>query len=255
MKNFILDFTGFVNENFDNDSEFGDMSGEDTGVQEMPKEVESIVTSIINGNFERHKILGIEGGSVKIRASKQDFDYAPDVLTLRDMGFEAWSGKGFDVKLELDEADPSTGEITYSIEFTPKEARRAKAEVEDEPEIEDNYYKADDFDSVPETPEEDDAGIIGKDDTRLFRDEEGVPAGEDDDEDEDTVFEGRKKVQTGGFPKLKIKQAPKKDNPNLNIPKTKGNGLKDKDQPAFLKKDPKKNIEVNKEKKEPPIKK
>lgn len=252
MKQFILDFKGFVNENFDPENE-PIVSGEG-GVEtaELPKEVGVIAASIINGNFEGHKIIGVEGDTIRVKTSKQDFKYAPDVLTLRDMGFEAWSGKPYDVKLELDDADPATGELSYFIEFTPKAARRAKVETgEDDNEVEDEYTKPSEFEDLPETPEEDTAGVVGRGDN-LFKDEDELPPADDD---EDELYEGRKKAQTGGFPKLKIKQAPKKDNPNLNIPKVKGKGFKPETKPDLMKKDPKKMVEVEKEKKEPPIKK
>lgn len=253
MKQFILDFKGFVNENFDPENE-PIVSGEG-GVEtaELPKEVGDIAASIINGNFEGHKIIGVEGDTIRVKTSKQDFKYAPDVLTLRDMGFEAWSGKPYDVKLELDDADPATGELSYFIEFTPKAARRAKVETgEDDNEVEDEYTKPSEFEDLPETPEDDTSGVVNKGDA-LFKDEDEIPPAED--EDEEGLYEGRKKAQTGGFPKLKIKQAPKKDNLNLNIPKPKAKGFKPETKSDLMKKDPKKMVEVEKEKKEPPIKK
>lgn len=252
MKQFILDFKGFVNENFDPENE-PIVSGEG-GVEtaELPKEVRDIAAFIINGNFEGHKIIGVEGDTIRVKTSKLDFKYAPDVLTLRDMGFETWSSKPYDVKLELDDADPATGELSYFIEFTPKAARRAKVETgEDDNEVEDEYTKPSEFEDLPETPEEDTDGIVNRVDN-LFRDEADILPMEDE---EDELYEGRKKAQTGGFPKLKIKQAPKKDNPNLNIPKVKGKGFKPETKPDLMKKDPKKMVEVEKEKKEPPIKK
>ncbi len=254
LKQFILDFKGFVNENFDSENE-PNIPGEGASeTAELPKEVGNIATTIINGNFEGHKIVGIEGGTIKVKASKQDFKYAPEVLTLRDMGFEAWSGKPYDVKLELDDADPATGELSYFIEFTPKEARRAKTEAgEDEQEFQDEYEKPSEFEDLPETPEEDTAGVVGKSDS-LFKNADELPS-EEEEEEEDGLYEGRRKAQAGGFPKLKIKQAPKKDNPNLNVPKPKGKGFKPETAPDLMKKDAKKMVEVSKEKKEPPIKK
>lgn len=250
MKKLVLDFKGFVNENFDSENEPFDAGQETVSTPELPKEVGAIATAIINGNFEAFKILGIEGETIKLRASKQDFKYAPDVLTLRDLGFETWSSKPYDVQLELDDADPATSELTYFIEFSPKEMRRAKAETaEDDVEVEDEYTKPSEFEDLPETPEED-QGTVDRAES-LFKSTDDL----EDSDDDEGLYEGRKKAQAGGFPKLKIKQAPKKDNPNLNIPKPKGKGFKPETKSDLMKKDPTKMVDVTKEKKEPPIKK
>lgn len=252
MKKLVLDFKGFVNENFDSENEPFGAGQETVSAAELPKEVGAIATAIIRGNFEEFKILGIEGETIKLRASKQDFKYAPDVLTLRDLGFETWSSKPYDVQLELDDADPATSELTYFIVFSPKEMRRAKVENTDADfEIEDEYEKPSEFEDLPETPEEDQDDVVSKT-GNLFRAEDEL---EDSEEEDDGLYEGRKKAQAGGFPKLKIKQAPKKDNPNLNIPKPKGKGFKPETKSDLMKKDPNKMVDVAKEKKEPPIKK
>jgi len=198
MKTFILDFKGFVNENFENEELGTDLTAE-VGT-EVPEEVSKIAAGIVNGNFEGHKILGVEGNTIKIKLTDQDFQYAPETLTLRDFGFETWSGKPYDVNLKLDDADPASKEATYSIEFKPKEARRAKVETDDD-EFVDQYEQEpkDEFEDVPEEPEaiaDIDAAFKG--------------GAEADDDNEDPLFEGRKKKQTGGFPNLKIKEVARK---------------------------------------------
>lgn len=198
MKTFILDFKGFVNENFENEKLGTDLATE-VGT-EVPEEVSKIAAGIVNGNFEGHKILGVEGNTIRIKLSDQDFKYAPDKLTLRDFGFETWSGKPYDVNLSLDDADPSTKEATYSIEFKPKEARRAKVETEEDDFVDDfENQPKDEFGDVPEDPE-----AVADIDTAF----KGGPEVEDD--TEDPLFEGRKKKQTGGFPNLKVKEVPRK---------------------------------------------
>jgi len=196
MKNFILDFKGFVNENLENEEIGTDLAAE-VGT-EVPEEVTKIAAGIVNGNFEGHKILGVEGNTIKVKLSDQDFQYAPETLTLRDFGFETWSGKPYDVNLKLDDADPSTKEAVYAIEFKPKEARRAKVETGEEDDFIDQYENEpkDEFPDVPEEPE-----AIGDIDTAF--------KGSTEDE-EDPLYEGRKKKQTGGFPNLKIKEVARK---------------------------------------------
>jgi hypothetical protein len=195
MKTFILDFKGFVNENFANEEIGTDLAAE-VGTA-MPEEVSKIAAGIVNGNFEGHKILGVEGNTIRVKLSDQDFQYAPDKLTLKDFGFETWSGKPYDVNLTLDDADPTSKEATYSIEFKPKEARRSKTETEEDDFV-DQYENEprDEFGDVPEEPE----SLADVDKT--FRAEP--------DDEEDPLFEGRKKKQTGGFPNLKVKEVPRK---------------------------------------------
>lgn len=195
MKTFILNFTGFVNENFENEELGTDLAAE-VGT-EVPEEVTKIAAGIVNGNFVDHKILGVEGNTIRVKLSDQDFQYAPDLLTLRDFGFETWSGKPYDVNLKLDDADDSTKEATYSIEFKPKEARRAKVETEEDDFV-DRYENEpkDEFPDVPEEPES-------------VRDIDTAFRGSSEEED-DTLYEGRKKKKTGGFPNLKIKEVARK---------------------------------------------
>jgi len=244
MKKFVLNFTGFVNENFS--EEFDTLTADDVAVEEVPEEVIKLATFIVNGNFEGNRSPKVVDNTIKISVSDQDFKYAPETLNLRDFGFETWSGKPFDVRLKLDDADENSKELTYSIEYAAKSARRAKVEVEDEFDVEDEYEKnRDEFGDVPETPDEDSGELVAKG-TSLFKDETDLV-----DDDDEELMEGRKKQQ-GGFPKLKIKQAPKNSNPNFNP----------KNQPKkadLLKKDPKKMTDPIKDKNDdkfvPPVKK
>lgn len=196
-----------TNENFEDD-DFANTLSDQSG--DMPADVSNITKLIIDGNFERSKILGMDGNSVKVRMTDQDFKYAPDSLALRDFGFETWSSKPYDVKLKLEDADPSERVVTYSVEYAEKGAKRLKAEPEEDNfEADDEYYKDDEFETLPETPDDDSDDIVSKND-RLFRSDD-ISLDDDDDEE---LMEGRKKKVQGGFAKLKVKNAPKYSNPN-----------------------------------------
>lgn len=200
LKQFVLDFTGFVNENLEQEAFEPETFSEPTG--EVPPEVIKIAAGIVNGNYEGHKIIGTEGDTIKLRATDQDFKYRPDTLTLRDFGFETWSAKPFDVTLTLLDADPVTKEISYVIEYEPKNARRAKVEIGDEDEdFVDSYeQQPDEFEDVPEPTGRAGQRQLDMADAALM----GEPS--DIDDDDEDLFEARKKKMPGGFPNIKVKE-------------------------------------------------
>lgn len=252
MKEFVLNFKGFVNENFSEENFERAEELSDTSTASLPEEVSKIAKTIVDGNFEKHKVLGVEGDTIKLRATDQDFKYAPDTLALRDFGFEAWSSKPYDVKLTLDDADPNEREITYKIEYVEKNAERRKVDPDAGPEVgsdDDEYYKPEDYGDVPEEPEADKEGMVGDKDGDNF-----IDRGEflDDDDEDEELMEGRKKKVSGGFAALKIKKAPKYSNPNNKArreesKKKKNSGFKKKDTKKILKKDNEKMAETKKD--------
>jgi len=251
MKKFVLNFKGFVNENYEENFERVDDADSGVATSEMPEEVSKIANMIINGNFEGAKVLSVSNSTIKVQATDQDFKYAPDMLALRDFGFETWSSKPYDVKLSLEDADPSKKELIYKIEFVEKEGIRRKVNPEDQIETpgsdDDEYYKPEDYGDVPEEPEDVDS-MVGDTDGDGY-----IDRGEFlDDDDEEELMENRKKKVSGGFETLKIKKAPRYSNPNNKArreenKKRKASGFRKGATKKIMKKDPEKMVEIQKD--------
>ncbi|MFA7156766.1 MAG: hypothetical protein WC123_03645 [Bacilli bacterium] len=167
----------------------------------LPSEVVDIAKTLVGGFFVRYVFRDADPGKIAVKATDNDFKYAPEVMSLRDLGFESWSSKPYDIKLTLSDSDPDSNILTYDVEYAEKEAKRVKHQEKEIDDFEDSWetHDSNEFDFPEKEPDSSDIS------------------------DEDDIFE--KKV-SGGFSKLKIKRAPKNSNPNNKFRKNKGNVLK-----------------------------